>query len=72
MPIAETGRTPYEAILRALNKADLSKGRISEISGVPYGPLGHALEVLTLEGKVEKKSLRYKITDKGRKSLMGK
>ena len=68
----ETGRSPYDAILFALKKADLSKGRISEITGIPYGPLGHALEVLTLGGEVKRHALRYSITDKGRRALMGK
>lgn len=65
-------RTPFEAILFALSKAEMSKSRISEVAGIPWGACGHALEVLTLEGKVVKRALRYAITDKGRKALMGR
>ncbi len=52
--------TPYELILQALSKAQMSKTDIAKVTGVPMGPLGHALEVLIIEKKVEKVGLRYR------------
>ncbi len=60
MPIISTGRTPYDAVLNALQRAAMSKAELTKITGIPYGPLGHALEVLILEGKVKKEGMRYK------------
>jgi len=53
--------TPYEEILKALRRAAMGKTDISRVTGVPFGPLGHALEVLTIEGKVIREGLRYRL-----------
>lgn len=53
--------TPYDEIVAALKKAQMGKADLNKITGIPWGPLGHALEVLTLEGKVVKEGLRYRL-----------
>lgn len=57
--------TVSERILKALKGAERPKSQLIRATGVPYGPLGHALEVLVLEGYVARQGLRYRLTSKG-------
>ena len=59
--------TPKELILRALKRAEMSKNVLYECIGVPFGPLGFALDALILEGKVEKHGVRYRLKLKEKK-----
>ena len=56
---------PYDLVLHTLGRAEKSKNEITRATGVPFGVLGHALEVLIMEGKVLRVGLRYRLTLKG-------
>jgi len=68
-PMKEEDMTPYNLVLKALRTAEKSKTTLIKETGVPYGPIGHTLEVLVLEGKVRRASLRFRITPLGEKYL---
>lgn len=53
-----------ELILTALRRAEKSKSQIMNETGLPYGIVSRLLEVLTLEGRVRKKGLRYVIMER--------
>lgn len=53
--------TDEERIIEALKRAEMSKTDLFKITGLPYGPLGHVLNILILKGRVEKVGLRYKL-----------
>ena len=58
--------TPYDRVLHALEKAEMSKTDISKVTNIPYGPLGYILTLLITEKRVEKVGLRYKLKEKPR------
>ncbi len=64
--------TPYDLICQTLMRAEKSKADINKATSIPYGPLGHALEVLIIEGKVLRHGLRYKLTQNGEKYCRSK
>jgi hypothetical protein len=57
---------PYQYILDALKRSQMTKGALVKCTGIPYGVIDHAIEVLLLEGKIIKVDLlRYQLKGGG-------
>lgn len=54
----------YEPILHALGRSQMSKSALVRVTGITYGLIDRALQVLILEGKVVRFGARYKLVEK--------